>query len=459
MSPETWDFFDSVVCLTNNEEEWATGLREFVRVGLGERVRKFQALPDVGPHQSFNRSERRILIDFLASGSSTLLHLEDDCVFQSLDHLPAALSQLPEDWDVLYLGANIIDETPERFSRNLYRVRNAWTTHGIAYNRKVIPFILENQPGFSERMYDNWLGSELGNLKAFVVNPMAAWQRPRFSSIWQRDTDYDDVFSLSQAKLVTHGIHLVTYSDQNMTISAARCEESARSHNIELVWRWDREELEQTEFYAQNRSLLDQPRGAGYWVWKPFLILDTMVRRAAEGDVVIYADAGVEFVNNVRYVLDRMDQDFWLFGNNWQHAHFCKRDVIDEAWPKAQPMEDLSGNGNVAWFAFGQQCQASVIFVRNTARARELVHEWLHLCLFEGGRLVDDSPSRAANHPEFQEHRHDQAILTTLAYREGLRLHWWPAMYNEGAFSYEKGSFSDDYPVLFHHHRRRNNEW
>jgi hypothetical protein len=113
------------------------------------------------------------------------------------------------------------------------------------------------------------------------------------------------------------------------------------------------------------------------------------------------------------------------------------------------------------WGWFGKQAQASVIFFRVSDYSKQFVAEWLKWCLFEGGRLIDDSPSRAPNHPEFRENRHDQAILTTLAYREGLRLHYWPATYNFGAFNYEKLPCyaSDHYPILFHHHRKRDHEW
>ena len=264
-------------------------------------------------------------------------------------------------------------------------------------------------------------------------------------------------------------IHLVTYGDGNMSRAAERCEETARQHDVSAVWRWTEQELQATTFFRDNQPLLSQPRGAGYWVWKPFLILDTLLRRCGEGDVLIYADAGVEIVNDVRHVADRMDQDVFLFGNNYDHVHWCKGDALYELWRALRESEDLEvpPTGHVAtedelkmlWLRFGKQCQASVILFRATEFSRRFAREWLSWCLFEGGRLVDDSPSRVPNHPEFREHRHDQAILTTLAYREGLRLHWWPAMYNDGAFTYDKGVFTDDYPVLFHHHRKRNSEW
>jgi hypothetical protein len=213
-------------------------------------------------------------------------------------------------------------------------------------------------------------------------------------------------------------------------------------------------ELRPAEYWAN--------RGIGFWTWKPHLI-EREMRKLQDGDILIYADAGIEFINNVNYIIDRMDQDIFLFGNNWEHAHWCKRDIIDEAWPCNKHSNCPRPHYEI-WDKFGKQVQASVIFFRVSDYSRQFVAEWLKWCLFEGGRLIDDSPGRAPNHPEFRENRHDQAILTTLAYREGIKLHYWPTVYNRGGspeFVYEKlpEYAGDNYPVLFSHHRRRNHEW
>lgn len=205
-----WSFFQRVVCLTNNEAEFALAQQEFQRVGLislGRVVERFQAVKEIGPHQSFSHSERHILLDFLHSDDNTLLHLEDDVIFRDLNHLPQALSELPDDWDILYLGANLLlwnngsEPQPERVSEHLFRVRGAWTTHAVAYNKKCVRMILEKQPEFSVQMFDNYLSDRLPELNAFIVAPMVAYQRPRKSSIWDRDDDYTPIFEESDRKL------------------------------------------------------------------------------------------------------------------------------------------------------------------------------------------------------------------------------------------------------------------
>lgn len=266
--------------------------------------------------------------------------------------------------------------------------------------------------------------------------------------------------------------HLVTCASNDMSRAAQLCYLSALTKgNIDRVFIFNAEDVRRLPCYEQNRAVFDAPRGCGYWAWKPALLhkvmeTDSFVYDVKNGDVIVYADAGVEFLDNVNYIIDRMKDDIWLFGNMYEHAHWCKRDVIEAIWPLS--LEDMKADSATdddnlrfgdwwqqrGWSRFGKQVQASVIFFRVNDHTREFVREWLDRCLFEGGRLVDDSPSRTPNHPEFRENRHDQAILTTMAYRDGLQLHWWPASYNEGQFEYPRGDHpGEGYPILFNHHR------
>jgi hypothetical protein len=270
---------------------------------------------------------------------------------------------------------------------------------------------------------------------------------------------------------MTRGIRGVSYHTADMTRAARLCRESGEAFGISNFFLWDRDGLEGTAFYRANKDLLDEPRGSGLWAWKPHIIMDQLLDMS-EGEHLIYADAGVEFIGNVRFITDRMPpgQDVWLFGNQYQHAHWCKRDVVEAIMPltlddaKADPATDDDSLTfgewwqTAGWARFNKQCQASVIVVRSSERSRAFINEWLSLCLVK--HLIDDSPGLVPNHLEFREHRHDQAILTTLAYRDGIPLHWWPATYNDGAFTYERGTYPDEqYPVLFHHHRRRDADW
>jgi hypothetical protein len=233
-------------------------------------------------------------------------------------------------------------------------------------------------------------------------------------------------------------IYHVSYASDKMSKSLDICRASALRHGCDATINIDID----PEFAGQNRHILSKPRGAGYWLWKPYVIHRALMDHARSWDYLVYTDAGVEFVASVNHLIqamDRSDEDILLFGNHYQHRDWCKREVFD-----ALNCKD------------GHQVQASAIVLKNSENAMYLVEEWLHQCQI-GNQINDICGSD--QYPGFQEHRHDQAILTAVAQAMGLKLHWWPAMYNGGAFVYEKGDYDLEYPVIFHHHRKRNDEW
>lgn len=265
-------------------------------------------------------------------------------------------------------------------------------------------------------------------------------------------------------------ISLVTFASDDMSISAELCVSSAKAMGVNsVIWPglWTPGGYQEVEWFSfdwlTNSNLIEirdpgywQNRGVGFWLWKPYII-ERAIRGCDDNDFLIYADAGLEFIEPVQTVINLMDQDIWLFGNEHLHAHWCKRDTVEAVWSLAGYHE--TAPAHAFWSRFGKQVQASVIFFRVNDYTRRFVKEWLDWCLFEGGRLIDDSPSRAPNHPEFKENRHDQAILTTMAYREGIKLHEWFVKY-EG---YTPGRMTG-YPrelerPLYFHHRRRNADW
>lgn len=238
-------------------------------------------------------------------------------------------------------------------------------------------------------------------------------------------------------------IYGITYTDENMTISAELCKKSMLKNGVDKSYIYRPSELPEW-FIDMNRNVFSNKRGCGYWIWKAFNIFD-LLEQIEENDILIYADAGVEFINNVSHIIDRMDEDIFFFGNNWNHVDWCKMDVIMAI-----------NRGDVSILA--KQVQASVIFFRNTQKVRDFVKEWLLYCQMPN--FIDDSPSKLLNVFTFQEHRHDQAILTSLQIKHSYKLHWWPASYSDGQFAYDKIEQyqNDNYPVIFNHHRKRNDE-
>lgn len=138
-----------------------------------------------------------------ARSRQPMITFEDDVIFKDTGHLEAALRELPWSWGILYLGANLLEEKPSRFSAHLFNVRQAWTTHAVAYSPQAMEFIAANYNPEKDGMYDDWLSRQaLQKFTGFIVSPTVCWQRTGFSDLWDRQTDYLPAFAAADAKMV-----------------------------------------------------------------------------------------------------------------------------------------------------------------------------------------------------------------------------------------------------------------
>lgn len=235
-------------------------------------------------------------------------------------------------------------------------------------------------------------------------------------------------------------IKLITFTDDRMTISAQRCVESAMRNGAEAYSVWVPHDLSD-EFKRLQEDLLKDERGFGWWCWKPYIVNEEMMN-ADDGDILVYCDAGNEWVGDMRQAIAAMDQDILFFSNGWRHMDWCK---MDTAFAILHDSDESFES---------EQVQASTFFIRVTPETRKFIKEWYAWSLMPG--MISNEPSMLPNVATFQEHRHDQAILCCLQIKYGYRLYWFPtttARHLQADFP------NDKYPVLLNHHRKRNNEW
>jgi hypothetical protein len=233
-------------------------------------------------------------------------------------------------------------------------------------------------------------------------------------------------------------IQHITFASADMSISGMKCCESALANGCNRTTLYTPKDIDKA-FQTKHADILNEPRGAGYWLWKPYFI-DLALSSLNEGDYLVYTDAGVTFVNDISHLIGAMDSDIMVFGNRWRHGDWCRMDVL-----KAMGCAHETNR---------EQLQASCIILRKSTLSVEFVSDWLYFCTLN--RYITDDPSSLPNEPTFREHRHDQAILTNMALLYGLTWHWWCAQYSE---RYRHQYPKDTYPQMFYHHRKRNNEW
>lgn len=207
-----FDLFERIYCINLKErtDKWEQSLLEFDKLGIKDKVIKFDAIRFVGElpaqYRWFNlracgctASHRQIIKICHAENVKNVLVLEDDVEFHNdpIKNLKLSLEELKNhEWDIYYLGMSPTNEKHEkpleRVSENLLKVNSALTTHAIAYNNSAYKILLDTVPEglniiewqIKNESYDGFLMRNfLSKNKAFCSNEYLATQRDSFSDI------------------------------------------------------------------------------------------------------------------------------------------------------------------------------------------------------------------------------------------------------------------------------------
>jgi len=153
-------------------------------------------------------------------------------------------------------------------------------------------------------------------------------------------------------------------------------------------------------------------RGYGYWAWRPF-ILKHWLLRLKPSDVLVFLDSGCELnINEISsarfdyYCQTAIENGICIMQIENRLGDWCKADLIQElAITEAQKDAKLMEPG--------------VMFLSPQPWVMKLVSDWVNLSTAENMHLLDDSPSKIPEDPDFIEHRHDLALLSSLLVQLG----------------------------------------
>ena len=195
----------------------------------------------------------------------------------------------------------------------------------------------------------------------------------------------------------------MTYGDTRFAKSRKRiCYEAIVSQRFDLVLMFAPEDLPRSFVEKHIDFLRRSPRGGGYYIWKPMLMYLVYAVLPPES-VVFFADAGCKFTGDPQPWIDRARASvhgITLFELNHKIRCWTKTDTFIEMGISP----DVGHNNQVVG---GIQ-----LWVKRPAVNEEILREWVRWS--QVYHIIDDSPSIAANHPEFVENRHDQTVISLL---------------------------------------------
>lgn len=212
---------------------------------------------------------------------------------------------------------------------------------------------------------------------------------------------------------------LTNLSNQLYSNSRKRLNESAKKFGIDLIYSYDIDEIRNTQFFKENIEILNNPKGMGYWLWKPYIILKAL-RKAEDGDIIIYCDSGLEIIDSLSPLISicAEKENVLLFRNG---------NDINSAWIKRDCFVLMECDNKEFWDS--PHCDAALSLYKKSNLSIQFVEEWLTHC--KNKHIITDSPNICGkdNLLGFIDHRCDQAILSLLAKKYKLELYRMPTQF------------------------------
>lgn len=164
-------------------------------------------------------------------------------------------------------------------------------------------------------------------------------------------------------------------------------------------------------FSQENQHILQQSKGAGYWLWKPYFI-DKTLKQMNEGDLLFYSDSGAHFIHDIEPLIELLHNEHGLLLFRLEDFHQNKK------WTKRDcfVLMDLDHEPYIS----APQVIASFIVCLNNSFSRDFIAQWLSYA--RDPRIITDELNTCGlpNYDEFVDHRHDQSILSLLSYKHNI---------------------------------------
>jgi hypothetical protein len=216
------------------------------------------------------------------------------------------------------------------------------------------------------------------------------------------------------------------------------CSNSARHFGFDEVHSFGPKDIDR-DFVMNNIKILQQPRGAGYWLWKPYFICRTL-DSMNDGDLLVYSDAGSYYQSSPQPLIDLIQKE------EKGVLSFELKGLIEKVYTKRDAFS-LMGLDDPKYTDSSQREATYVWMIKNDFTSA-LAKEYLEYAQDE--RIITDLQSENPNYPEFKDHRHDQSIWSLLCKKYEIPPHRLISQHGEHLI---KDFPEDKYGQIAMHHR------
>lgn len=198
-------------------------------------------------------------------------------------------------------------------------------------------------------------------------------------------------------------VYLVSFATPEFYESQERLNKSVLKLGVDGAFPYTMEMIKKTDFYKENKELLDKKQRVGFAVWKPYIISEAM-KKINYGDILIYCDSGISLKSSLnRFIEICKKEGIVLFESSPVMKQWTKRDCF------------ILMGADEEKYHNAKQIMGGLNLWKKTKISEKIVSEWLEFCKDE--RIIGDMSNQCGypNYPEFIEHRWDQSVLSILA--------------------------------------------
>ena len=166
-------------------------------------------------------------------------------------------------------------------------------------------------------------------------------------------------------------------------------------------------------FQISHQNLLRHRKGAGYWLWKSYIILKTLLTKLNDGDLLVYHDAGAYFINDIGPLFKlcmNAKPSVLAFHQPYRERLFTKRDAyVLMGMDEPRVYQDKQSQRMAGLQVYMKSC-TTIQFVME------------YLTYSTDRRIVSDDKNVMGkeNFEGFEGNRHDQSIFSLLTKKWGI---------------------------------------
>ena len=170
-------------------------------------------------------------------------------------------------------------------------------------------------------------------------------------------------------------LYFLVYNDNTHNYYLDKLLESVKIYGEEFnIIIFEKKDIDH-DFIEKNKAILNCKRGGGYWLWKPYIINETL-KKIKNDDIIFYMDSKYYFIKHfANLYVDYMKNNDILVWKNKPNEPICYM----KNWCKMHVIH----KNNMFHKVFSENaeaCWAGALIVKKTENTIRRIQEWLDMC-------------------------------------------------------------------------------